>query len=159
MQQRIEDYKDNFEHEKKNRPMCLLYARRMHLGLRAVQELLMNLVAMSNSSTLSQPASVLKANILYEPEYRELCLTMFNIYQVCPLTQIISVSFFCEKSLIFLEAGKSMTPRLGKHFSLPLLPQQLPRLRLGPLTCLVLCFQNFRDTRTPSSVLRWARSS
>ena len=44
IQQRIEDYKDNFEHEKKNRPMCLLYARRMHLGLRAVQELLMNLV-------------------------------------------------------------------------------------------------------------------
>ena len=76
--------------------MCLLYARRMHLGLRAVQELLMNLVAMSNSSTLSQPASVLKANILYEPEYRELCLTMFNIYQVCPLTQIISVSFFAK---------------------------------------------------------------
>ena len=29
--QQIENYKDNYEHEKKNRPMCLMWARRMHL--------------------------------------------------------------------------------------------------------------------------------
>ena len=32
VQSQIEVYKDNYEHEKKNRPMCLIWARRMHLG-------------------------------------------------------------------------------------------------------------------------------
>ena len=35
--QQIEAYKDNYEHEKRNRPMCLTWARRMHLGLKAYQ--------------------------------------------------------------------------------------------------------------------------
>ena len=51
--------------------------------------------------------------------------------------------------------------------------QQLPGLRLeplkgflswhgvfqGPLTSLVLCFQNYRETKTPSGVLCWALKS
>ena len=32
VQTQIMNYKDNYEHEKKNRPMCLIWARRMHLG-------------------------------------------------------------------------------------------------------------------------------
>ena len=32
VQTQIMVYKDNYEHEKKNRPMCLIWARRMHLG-------------------------------------------------------------------------------------------------------------------------------
>ena len=40
VQQQIESYKDNFEHEKRNRPVCMLWSRRMHLALRAYQELL-----------------------------------------------------------------------------------------------------------------------
>ena len=32
VQGQIMEYKDNYEHEKKNRPMCLIWARRMHLG-------------------------------------------------------------------------------------------------------------------------------
>ena len=110
--QRIEDYKDNYEHEKKNRPMCLLWARRMHLGLRAVHELLMNLVAMSNLENLSQSATVLKTNILYEPEYRELCLMLFNIYQ----PERFSIGFvrdLVETTHVFLKLMENAAK--GKH--------------------------------------------
>ena len=55
---------------------------------------------------------------------------------------------FCENSLICLE-GKSMTPHRGNTI-LFRSSQQLPRLRLGPSTCLVRCFRNYRDTRTLS---------
>ena len=34
---------------------------------------------------------------------------------------------------------------------------QLPRFRLGPSTRLVRCFQNYRDTRTPSGVPHWVQ--
>ena len=79
--QKVDEYKDNYDHEKRNRPKCLLFARRMHLAIRAVHELLLNLVKMSNDSSLSQSATVLKANILYEPEYREMPLMLFSIYK------------------------------------------------------------------------------
>ena len=35
--QQVETYKDNYEHEKRNRPMCLTWARRMHLAIKAYQ--------------------------------------------------------------------------------------------------------------------------
>ena len=35
--QQIEAYKDHYEHEKRNRPMCLTWARRMHLAIKAYQ--------------------------------------------------------------------------------------------------------------------------
>ena len=72
--------------------------------------------------------------------------------QVWSLTQFFSVSF-CKKSLICLE-GKSMTPCRGDTIILFRSSQQLPRLRLGPLTRLVRCFRNYRDTRPPSGVPR-----
>ena len=59
---------------------------------------------------------------------------------------------FCENSLICLE-GKSMTPH-RENSILFRSSQQLPRLHLGPSTHLVRCFRNYRDTRTPSGVLR-----
>ena len=82
VQQQIESYKDNFEHEKRNRPVCLLWSRRMHLALRAYQELLNTLVSMSNSQDeyIRNSAKVLKASVFFEPEYRELCLMLFNLY-------------------------------------------------------------------------------
>ena len=46
VQNQLQNYKDNYDHEKKNRSMCLIWARRMHLAVRAYQELLMSLVAM-----------------------------------------------------------------------------------------------------------------
>ena len=75
--------------------------------------------------------------------------TLGAVPQVWPLTQFYLFPF-CENSLICLE-GKSMTPHRGNTI-LFRSSQQLPRLRLGPLTRLVRCFWNYRDTRTPSGV-------
>ena len=79
----IEVYKDNFEHEKKNRPMCLIWSRRMHLAIRAYQELLLNLVAMvsSKDKTVQESGMILRSDVFYEPEYRELCLQQLSLYQ------------------------------------------------------------------------------
>ena len=82
IQSQIENYKDNFEMEKRNRPMMLIWARRMHLGIRAYKELLNNLVAMvsSKDDKVKQSGLVLRADVFYEAEYRELCLNQLNIY-------------------------------------------------------------------------------
>ena len=83
--------------------------------------------------------------------------------QVWPLTQIFSVSFLWK--IIDLLGGQINDPSSGNNI-LFRSSQQLPRLRLGPLkgflswhsalqgpsTRLVHCFQNYRDTRTPSGV-------
>ena len=42
----VSPYRDNFEFEKRNRPKYLMWGRRMHLGIRAYQELLLTLVHM-----------------------------------------------------------------------------------------------------------------
>ena len=34
LQQQMDNYRDNFEHEKKNRPKYLMWGRRMHLCIR-----------------------------------------------------------------------------------------------------------------------------
>ena len=34
LQQQIDNYRDNFEHEKRNRPKYLMWGRRMHLCIR-----------------------------------------------------------------------------------------------------------------------------
>ncbi len=82
VQQQVETYKDNFLHEKKNRPACLLWGRRIHLALRAYHELLSTLVAMENSSDadIKQSAKVIRASVFFEPEYRELTLALFHLY-------------------------------------------------------------------------------
>ena len=84
--------------------------------------------------------------------------------QVWSLTQFYSVSFL-KKNPWFAWRGKSMTPHQGNTI-LFRSSQQLPCLclghskgflswhgaLLGPSTCLVRCFRNYRDTRTLSGV-------
>ena len=49
LQQQMDNYRDNLEMEKKNRPKYLMWGRRMHLCIRAYHELLNWLVAMENN--------------------------------------------------------------------------------------------------------------
>ena len=72
--------------------------------------------------------------------------TTWSGRQVCRHWLYFFLFPFCENSLICLE-GKSMPPGRGNTI-LFRSSQQLPRLRL------VRCFRNYRDTRTPSGVLR-----
>ena len=39
--QQIDNYRENFEHEKKNKPKYLMWERRMHLAIKVYQELLL----------------------------------------------------------------------------------------------------------------------
>jgi len=82
LQQQMDAYRDNFEHEKKNRPKYLMWSRRMHLCIRAYMELLHNLVDMegSSNSDIKDAGRVLKSSVFYEPEYRELCLQQLSIF-------------------------------------------------------------------------------
>jgi len=82
LQQQMDAYRDNFEHEKKNRPKYLMWSRRMHLCIRAYMELLHNLVDMegSKNSDIKEAGRILKSSVFYEPEYRELCLQQLSLF-------------------------------------------------------------------------------
>lgn len=60
-----------------------VWSRRLHVALRAYQELLMNLNAMDKygSETVRKSSHVLKSNVFYVPEYRELCLVLLQNYK------------------------------------------------------------------------------
>ena len=46
IQQQIDNYRNNFEHEKKNRPKYLMWGRGMHLAIKVYQELLLCLLTL-----------------------------------------------------------------------------------------------------------------
>lgn len=60
-----------------------LWSRRLHLAVRAYQELLMTLGAMDKhgSSNVQNSSRVLKSNVFYVPEYRELCIVLLQNYK------------------------------------------------------------------------------
>ena len=62
IQQQIDNYRDNFEHEKKTRPKYLMWGRRMHL---AYQELLLTLVHMEGSKgdTVREEGKILMSGV------------------------------------------------------------------------------------------------
>eukprot|EP00094_Tigriopus_californicus_P007121 TCALIF_06856-PA protein Name:"Similar to TIMELESS Protein timeless homolog (Homo sapiens)" AED:0.06 eAED:0.06 QI:44/0.83/0.71/0.85/0.83/0.71/7/0/1087 len=112
IQQQIELYKDNFEHEKRNRPVCLLWSRRMHLALKAYAELLSTIVTMQNNGKnddiLRHSARVLLANVFYEPEYREVCLTLFSIFKSDKMTKSF-LKDLVEANHVFLKLLEHMS--------------------------------------------------
>lgn len=59
-----------------------LWSRRMHLALRAYQELLNYLAAMETSpdKEICDSAQVIQGNLFYLVEYRELLLTLIHSY-------------------------------------------------------------------------------
>ena len=65
IQQQIDNYRDNFEHEKKNRPKYLMWGRRMHLAIKAYKELLLTLVHMEGSKgdTVREAGKILMSGV------------------------------------------------------------------------------------------------
>ena len=110
IQGQIENYKDNYEHEKKNRPMCLIWARRMHLALRAYQELIMNMVTMvsSKDDKVRQSGMVLRADVFYEPEYREVCIQQLSLFQPEKMTMSY-LKDLVETTHVFLKLMEHMS--------------------------------------------------
>lgn len=60
-----------------------LWSRRLHLAVRAYQELLLTLGAMDKygSQAVQNSSRVLKSNVFYVPEYRELCIVLLQNYK------------------------------------------------------------------------------
>lgn len=110
VQSQIEIYKDNFEHEKKNRPMCLIWGRRMHLALNAYKELLMNIVTMvsSKDEKIKDSGLVLRADVFYEPEYRELCLTQLGLFSPEKMS-LAHLKDLVEATHVFLKLMEHMS--------------------------------------------------
>ena len=109
IQSQIEEYKDQYEHEKKNRPMCLIWARRMHLAVRAYQELLLNIVAMvsSKDQAVQNSGLVLRADVFYESEYREVCIQQLSLYQPEKMT-LSFLKDLVETTHVFLKLMEHM---------------------------------------------------
>ncbi|GLH06684.1 Protein timeless [Gryllus bimaculatus] len=81
IQTQIENYHERMLVEKKK---IFAWSRRMHLALRAYQELLMTLTTMDTSTDpdVKESARIIKSNIFYVVEYRELILfLMVNFHQ------------------------------------------------------------------------------
>jgi len=115
IQQQIDNYRDNFEHEKKNRPKYLMWGRRMHLAIKAYQELLLTLVHMEGSkdSTVKEAGKILMAGVFYEPEYRELCLQQLSTFNpdrmsLGYLTDLVHTTHVFLKLMEHMSKGKHL---------------------------------------------------
>lgn len=60
-----------------------LWSRRLHVALRAYQELLLTLGAMDKhpSETVRKSSRILQGNVFYVPEYREMSLVLLKAYK------------------------------------------------------------------------------
>lgn len=60
-----------------------LWSRRLHVAVRAYQELLMTLSAMDKygPDSVRKSSQVIKSNVFYVPEYREMCLGLLQNYK------------------------------------------------------------------------------
>ena len=76
----MQNYSESIVIDKKKAP---LWSRRLHLALRAYQELLMTLSAMDKygNESVRNSSRILKSNVFYVPEYREMCLVLLQNYK------------------------------------------------------------------------------
>ncbi|KAJ9574818.1 hypothetical protein L9F63_008017, partial [Diploptera punctata] len=107
----------------------LLWSRRLHLALRAYQELLMTLMAMDkcDNPTVRESSKVIKSNIFYVVEYRELILVlMLNFDEIkfskLYLKDLIETAHvflklleqFCSKRSIVVQRRKAVRKKKTK---------------------------------------------
>ncbi|KAG8233129.1 hypothetical protein J437_LFUL010359 [Ladona fulva] len=87
---------NSFEMMKVDKKKIPIWSRRLHIALRAYQELLMTLHAMTTSQDqkIRDSANVIKSNVFYVVEYRELCLVLMNSYDP------VKMSMSCLQDLI-----------------------------------------------------------
>ncbi|KAJ3665888.1 hypothetical protein Zmor_001353 [Zophobas morio] len=79
VQQLMEKFFDMIQTDKKN---IILWSRRLHLALLAYKELLLTICVMDKSpdGTVRDSSKVIKSNIFYILEYRELIITLLTTY-------------------------------------------------------------------------------
>ncbi|EFX80319.1 putative TIMEOUT/TIM-2 protein, partial [Daphnia pulex] len=80
IQNQVQTYSESITVDKKK---AALWSRRLNVALCAYQELLMTLNAMDKygSESIRNSSRVLKSNVFYVPEYREMCLVLLLNYK------------------------------------------------------------------------------
>lgn len=101
VQQRMEHDFDMLQNDKKK---LLLWSKRLHLALLAYRELLLTLSAMDKStdSMVVESARIIKCNIFYVIEYRELVLTLLITFDELKMSDVY-LKDLMETQYIFLK--------------------------------------------------------
>lgn len=87
VQERIEESREKLITDKKKIP---IWSKRMHLGLKAYKELMETLLVMyqSKNPTLESSARTILTNLFYMVEYRDLLLSLLNLYDETKFSQM-----------------------------------------------------------------------
>jgi timeless len=80
------------------------WSKRAHMALKAYQELLFTLLWMDKyeSETAGESSRVIKSNVFYLPEYRELCFSLLNTYDPVKLSKLY-LKDLVETNHVFLK--------------------------------------------------------
>ncbi|XP_020292361.1 protein timeless homolog isoform X2 [Pseudomyrmex gracilis] len=87
VQRQMEQYYEMMITDKKKIP---LWSRKLHLALKAYQELLKTLMAMDKSTDqgVRESSKIIKSNIFYVPEYRETILSQFICFDETKMSRL-----------------------------------------------------------------------
>ncbi|XP_076654997.1 circadian regulator timeout isoform X2 [Halictus rubicundus] len=123
VQRQMEQYYEMMVLDKEKIPV---WSRRLHLGLKAYQELLHTLMAMDQSADrgVRESSRVIKSNIFYVPEYRETILSQLLCYEEAKMSRQYLIDLVTTAH-IFL---KMLSNYCGKS-SRGMIVQQLKRKR------------------------------
>ncbi|XP_011173663.2 protein timeless homolog isoform X1 [Solenopsis invicta] len=123
VQRQIEQYYEMIIVDKKKIP---LWSRRLHLALKAYQELLNNLMVMEKSRDdgVRESSKIIKSNIFYVPEYRETILSQLLCFDEVKMSRQYLVDLvttvhiflkmleqFCQKNTRHLVVQKAKSKR------------------------------------------------
>ncbi|XP_066907023.1 protein timeless homolog [Halyomorpha halys] len=169
VQKYLETWHEMMVTDKKKLP---LWSTRMHIALKAYKELLQNLIAMDGSSeeAVRESSKVIKSNVFYVVEYREMLLTLINTYKktkyshqyLIDLLETIHIflkllSNFCQNKKIIVQ--KHLTSRKKKSKKnkkqkkpvpendalWPLMESKLEKVFTSPITKEVIPFDATSD--------------
>ncbi|XP_048512372.1 protein timeless homolog isoform X2 [Athalia rosae] len=113
VQKQLEHYYEMMITDKKNVP---LWSKRLHLALKAYQELLRSLIAMDNcdDEDVRKSSKVIKNNVFYVPEYRETVLQQLLSYNEVTMSRnyladiVETVHIFLKMLETFCGRGRSI---------------------------------------------------
>lgn len=111
VQQQMERYFDMLSSDKKK---VLLWSKRLHLALLAYKELLLTIAAMDSCTeqAIKESAKVIKSNIFYVIEYRELVLTLLITFDELKMSDIY-LKDLIETQHIFLKMLQKFCANAG----------------------------------------------
>lgn len=87
VQTQLDQYHSMMVTDKENIPY---WSKRAHMALKAYQELLFTLLWMDKygSEAVKESSRVIKSNVFYMPEYRELCFSLLNSFDPVKLSKL-----------------------------------------------------------------------